>query len=220
MQAQESDFLKRSITVSCKQSIVQIGALGWEGKFIDCSLYNFFIIIDAKAGGAAESKKIKGVAEFLPIMTESVDMIIMPHVLEFVTDQHHVLREAARILKPEGKLIILNFNPWRFYVHYQYIRRREKHDPWRGLFLTRSRIIDWLKLLNFEVEIVAGFNFSAATKSCNAEKNKHALMPISYAVRAIKRRYNLIPLTPVKFYRRQFAVVGGVESSRRSRFHE
>jgi hypothetical protein len=45
LQRQETAFLKRSITVSCKQIIVQIGALGWENDFIDCSLYEQFYVI-------------------------------------------------------------------------------------------------------------------------------------------------------------------------------
>ncbi|HSN22946.1 MAG TPA: methyltransferase type 11, partial [Methylomicrobium sp.] len=41
LKQQEADYLQRSITVSCKQIIVQIGALGWENELIDCSLYKY-----------------------------------------------------------------------------------------------------------------------------------------------------------------------------------
>ena len=216
LQRQESVFLQRAITVGCKQSVLQIGALGWENEFIDCSLYQNFCIVDARGSGWVESRKIKAKAELLPVMTDSVDMIILPHVLEFVADQHDVIREVARVVKPEGKLVLLSFNPWRPYVHYQYVHAREKHDPWRGLFLTRSKIIDWLKLLNFEVEVAAGFNFDPTVSIAGGvEKNKNALMPIAYAVKAIKRRYTLIPLTPAKVQRPRLAVVGAIESSKR-----
>ena len=34
----------------------------------------------------------------------------MPHTLEFTSDPHRLLREAERVLMPEGQLIILGFN--------------------------------------------------------------------------------------------------------------
>jgi SAM-dependent methyltransferase len=214
LQAQEAAFLQRAINVSYKQIVMQIGSLGWENEFIDCSLYQYFVIVDAKGSGGVECSKIKGLVELLPILTDSVDMIILPHVLEFVADQHHVLREVARIIKPEGKLIILNFNPWRAYVHFQYLCARERHDPLRGLFLTQSKIIDWLKLLNFDVEVAAGFNFDSSLAESNCvEKKRLPRLPVAYAVKAIKRRYNIIPLTPVKVMRPKLAVVSGLEST-------
>lgn len=45
----EIDYLRRSITVSCQQTILQIGGLGYEDEFIDCTLYKNYIVLDAKA---------------------------------------------------------------------------------------------------------------------------------------------------------------------------
>ena len=47
LQQAEADFLRQSITVGCKQTIVQVGGLGWENEFIDCSLYQLFFVIDS-----------------------------------------------------------------------------------------------------------------------------------------------------------------------------
>ncbi len=46
----------------------------------------------------------------LPFEAQSVDLIVMPHTLEFTSDPHRLLREAERVLMPEGQLIILGFN--------------------------------------------------------------------------------------------------------------
>jgi ubiquinone/menaquinone biosynthesis C-methylase UbiE len=46
----------------------------------------------------------------LPFEAQSVDLIVMPHTLEFTRDPHRLLREAERVLMPEGQLIILGFN--------------------------------------------------------------------------------------------------------------
>lgn len=221
LQAQEAAFIQRSITVSCKQIVMQIGGLGWENQFIDSSLYQYFVIVDAKGGGMQHCNKIKGTVEFMPIQSDSVDMIILPHVLEFLPEQHHVVREVARILKPEGKLVILNFNPWRLYVHYQYLRAKESHDPLRGLFLTQSKIMDWLKLLNFQVEVAARFNFDPLQGSTDGKyQRQHSYYPVAYAVKAIKRRYNIIPLAPVKETVPKLAVAGGLDTTNDIRDYE
>ena len=49
----------------------------------------------------------------LPIASDSVDVVLLPHTLEFVDDPHQVLREVDRVLVAEGHTVILGFNPWR-----------------------------------------------------------------------------------------------------------
>lgn len=218
LQQAEADFLARSITVGCKQIILQIGALGWENRFIDCTLYRHFIIADFAGSGWHEALKVTACTAELPFATDSADMIIVPHTIEFVIDQHQMLREVERILKPEGKLIILNFNPWSWYVRYHYCRHREKQDPKLGRFIGCAKIVDWLKLLNFEVEIAAGFSFTTmAGKAPCSGKNKHSPWLAAYAVKAIKRRYNMIPLSPVTVKASRLAIAGVIEAPNRLR---
>src|SRR5256885_235012 len=52
----------------------------------------------------------------LPIATQSVDLVALPHVLESHPNPHEVLREAERVLMPEGQVVISGFNTfshWR-----------------------------------------------------------------------------------------------------------
>ncbi|HIG64955.1 MAG TPA: class I SAM-dependent methyltransferase [Methyloprofundus sp.] len=207
LQQQETAFLKHSITVSCKQIIVQIGALGWENDFIDCSLYEQFYVLDDEQDSCYESKLVRGSTIALPFKSESVDMVILPHVLEFSQHKHRVLREVERILKPEGKLTILSFNPWNIYINLQYIKRRKKHTRWFPDLVSRTRIEDWLRLLNFEVDVAAGFNFDTTRiNSEHAESRKQELRVAAYGIKAIKRCYHLIPLTPIRDYQSKYAM--------------
>ena len=48
----------------------------------------------------------------LPIATQSIDLVLLPHVLEFAEEPHAVLREVDRVMMPEGRLVIVGFNPW------------------------------------------------------------------------------------------------------------
>jgi SAM-dependent methyltransferase len=221
LQQAEAAYLRRAITVSCKQTILQIGGLGWENQFIDCSLYQRFVIIDNAGFGSHEANKITAIDCELPIMTDSIDMVIVPHMLEFAKDQHQMLREIERVLKPEGKLIILAFNPWNYWVRYQFFHTMEKHDRIGKHLVNRLKMLDWLKLLNFEVEVAAGFNFTASqVESKSYKKNRNALTIVAFAVKAIKRRYTIIPSTPIKFRHPRFSIAtSSLETSVRTSKH-
>ena len=47
---------------------------------------------------------------FMPFATESMDLIICPHVFEFIHDYEYILQELYRILAPNGKIILTCFN--------------------------------------------------------------------------------------------------------------
>lgn len=207
----ELDYLQRSITVSCKQIILQIGGLGWENEFIDCELYRNYTIVDTKGLGYSGARRIRAKAHHLPLQSDSVDMIILPHLLEFDLSRFQTMREIERILKPEGVLVVLNFNPWSLWVRYQYIWDKKLADSWRGHFIGRGRILDWLKLLNFEVISLAQFNFdSVASTHSKHICNLYSIFATAYAIKAIKRRYSIIPLTPVKNFNPRLALVNSV----------
>ena len=48
----------------------------------------------------------------LPIANAVVDAVVLPHTLEFETDPYAVVREADRVLAPEGQLVVLGFRPY------------------------------------------------------------------------------------------------------------
>ena len=63
----------------------------------------------------------------LPFATGSLDLVLLPHVLEFSAHPHRVLREVERVLVPEGKVVILGFNPFSFWgLHLQWQRWRQR----------------------------------------------------------------------------------------------
>ena len=204
----EVDFLGSSIVVSCKQTVLQIGGLGWENEFIDCTLYTNYTILDAKNLGCKEAKRVRAKAYQLPLQCDSVDMIILPHLLEFDAYRFQTMREVERVLKPEGTVVILNFNPWSLWLRYQYLWDIRLANDWRGHFISRARVIDWLKLLNFEITTVTQFNLDSVKTTHFKLANAFSLSASAYAVKAIKRRYNLIPLTPVKCLKPRLAFAG------------
>jgi SAM-dependent methyltransferase len=91
--------------------------------------------------------------EELPFATQSIDLVVMPHILEFAQEPHQVLREVDRVLVPEGQVIITGFNPASLWGLRQTLARTKVMRPYLprdGQFISLPRIKDWLKLLSFE----------------------------------------------------------------------
>ena len=62
--------------------------------------------------GRDASAPLKADFQELPIAGNSADLVLLPHTLEFTDYPHQILREVARVLRPEGHVIIAGFNPW------------------------------------------------------------------------------------------------------------
>lgn len=94
------------------------------------------------------------VAEFeeLPFDSQSIDLLVLPHTLEVSADPHQVLREAERVLMPEGRLIVTGFNPWSLWGAGRLLGQRAAFLPTSLGPLPVPRLKDWLKLLSFEVD--------------------------------------------------------------------
>lgn len=103
----------------------------------------------------------------LPFAAQSVDLIVLPHMLEFHEDPHQVLREIERVLIPEGQLFITAFNPLSLWGVRKKMMRRHTTFPWNGDYLSLLRLKDWLKLLGFEIDRGA---FGCYTPPCHQEK--------------------------------------------------
>ncbi|MBR7799279.1 class I SAM-dependent methyltransferase [Undibacterium fentianense] len=89
----------------------------------------------------------------LPFESQSIDLIILPHVLEFAEEPHQILREVDRILIPEGRVIISGLNRASLWGMRQMAGRitRSAFLPKEGEFISAHRLKDWLKLLSMEV---------------------------------------------------------------------
>lgn len=96
--------------------------------------------------------------EMLPFASESIDLLVLPHVLEISADPHQILREVQRVLVPEGKVVISGFNPWSLWGMHDRIPGLETGLPIAASqYLSPWRVIDWLELLSFEINAeVAG----------------------------------------------------------------
>ncbi len=149
-------------------------------------------------------------AAALPFDADSLDLLVLPFLLEFHNNPHQVLREAQRVLRPEGQLLILGFNPLSLWG----LRNSISHAlapgktafPWPGNYLGVHRLKDWLKLLDFDV---ARGHFGCYAPPCHSDRafeHLHWLESAGdrwwgfagscYALTAIKRIPGMTLLTP------------------------
>src|SRR5258708_32795353 len=87
----------------------------------------------------------------LPIATQSVDLVVLPHALEFAAQPHEILREVDRVMMPEGRLVIVGFNPWSLWGLRSSVGFSRGQVPWNGRFVSLLRVKDWLALLGFDL---------------------------------------------------------------------
>ncbi len=100
---------------------------------------------------AGEGADVRARPHELPIATQSIDLALLPHVLEFAEDPHALIREIDRVMMPEGRLVILGFNPWSLWGLRSLAGPARHESPWNGRFVSLLRVKDWLALLGFEV---------------------------------------------------------------------
>lgn len=101
-------------------------------------------------GESADNAQIQASPSMLPVASDSVDLVILMHHLSNTNEPHAVLREVFRILIPEGKLVIVDFNPVSLWGFRHLLQSWLEKVPFKGHFYTAKRIDDWMRLLGFE----------------------------------------------------------------------
>ena len=94
----------------------------------------------------------------LPIATESVDIAIIHHIMEYSQHPHQLLKELTRVVLPSGYVVIMGFNPLSFIGLRSIFGRFQRQGIWHNQPLTSRRIADWLTLMDFTVmDVQYGF---------------------------------------------------------------
>ena len=145
----------------------------------------------------------------LPILPGSIDLVILPHTLDFVDNPHRLLLEACKMVKPEGDIVILGFNPFSLWGLKKYFSKN-KNCPWNGNFIAVSKIIEWLKLADFQI---IEENRLIFRPPFSREKFFHKLKFLEWLGRkcftpfggiyTLTAKAKVIPLTPIKLLWKQ-----------------
>ena len=156
----------------------------------------------------------------LPMKSDSIDIVILPHVLDFSVEPHQVLREAERVLIAEGHVVILGFNPWSVWNILRFFHYWSKQPPWNARFLSASRVMDWLALLGFDVVQYKGYFYqlpiqseSLSNKMSFLAKLVQRFLPNFGAGYVLVARKRVETLTPIRqrWRSRRQVVANGLE---------
>jgi len=134
--------------------VLQIGSWGIDGQLV-ASAETLHKGVLGTVSGEPASALID--PERLPLMSKSVDAVLLPHTLEFARSPHNVLREANRVLNDRGRLFVLGFSPWSAWALRNRFGLRHRAFPRGAQFHSVGRLCDWLELLDFEVTQVRRF---------------------------------------------------------------
>lgn len=144
--------------------------------------------------------------EALPFEEGGLDLLIMPHTLEYCTNPHAALREAVRVLRPEGRLLLFGLNPYSLWGVQHAIERvaPSELNAWSGLPYWRVR--DWMQLLALEV-VAADFGCHVPAVADAAwlerwrwlDKVGHKVWPVlggAYCMLAVKKVHGMRLMEP------------------------
>ena len=118
----------------------------------NCRIPNLFVA--SEFSSSSTYKQLSCSDDFLPFAEMSLDLLLLPHRLEFSERPHQTLREAARVIVPDGHLLISGFNHLSLWGATGGMKRMTSCNsvyPWNGKFIGLARLKDWLALLGFEV---------------------------------------------------------------------
>ncbi len=88
----------------------------------------------------------------LPFENDSIDVVLLHHLLDFIESPHETLREIARVTLPLGHVVIVGFNPLSLWGIWRQFAKFGGKAPWNSRFIRPGRLMDWLNLLNFKID--------------------------------------------------------------------
>lgn len=196
------------------EHLVQIGQWHAPETFLAHARTQKKTLIDWRPGTAADVLMQPSRLSFAP---DSVDAVILPHTLELAHSPHALLREVERILRADGHLIVLSFEPAGLWGLRNLVSRRGYPCAHRQLIRER-RLRDWLQLLSFAVgpaqhychtwPVTRFAYFGTAPEESWASR----WLPFLGAGHCVAAQKRVLPLTPIRhlWRPRRLRVVGGL----------
>lgn len=185
--------------------LVQLGDPGL-ASLVSSSLIAHRLLINETIFKSWPSSYVQGSIETLSLLNDSVDVVVLTHTLEQAAHPHQVIREAHRVLIPEGHLVISGFNPLSWWGGWFVFKRAMGKIPSHHRMIAFNRVRDWLKLLDFQVVGGSMFYFRPPLVNDKFLRRLHFLERIgrrfvpflggAYTVVAVKRMRGITPVRP------------------------
>jgi len=149
----ESEHLAQLLPTMFGYHLLQIGYCHVLSKALKNSKISHRMVMNHDPGSRllCDFSELVSDAEALPYRSDSLDVVVLSHALEFSSHPHQILREVDRCLIPEGHAVFVAFNPYGFSGLWRWLFAWKGRPPWNGRFISRTRLRDWVELLGFDV---------------------------------------------------------------------
>ncbi len=214
---QEQQCLEQMFSELFGHHLVQLGGGGFDFDLSGVSRFRSHLVLDASVPTQPLVSHVRADPLELPILSAAVDAVLMPHTLDFSADPHRILREVERILIPEGRVVILGFNPLSLWGVWRLFKRSSTAIPWQGHFLGQRRVNDWLSLLGFDLEITRQLMFRPPLRGRGLMERLERIERIGqrfwprlssvYLVQAVKRVSTMTIVGPI--WKQKSSLLGG-----------
>ncbi len=104
-----------------------------------------------KARNLPLHSSVVGLEQWLPFGEQSIDFLVLPHVLDFTDSPQEVLREASHCLNTNGVLLVTGFNPRSMLKINNQFKKFENKWFNNAHFHPVRRVRNWLMATGFEV---------------------------------------------------------------------
>lgn len=210
---QEARVVEEALDGVFGEQCLQLGLWGEKRSFLRFTRTQRCALLAESVDGGPNAV---GLLHQLPIASDSIDAVLLPHTLDYSDRPHAILREIDRVLRKDGRIIVLGFKPGGLWGLRRLI-------PGAGLppgadnLISERRLRDWLQLLDMRIVTTSRYFFrwplpgNKARGSGKWERRGQAWWPelsACYMLSAQKRVSTLTPVRPV--WRRKPKVVTGL----------
>ena len=215
---QESRIVEEAFDGIFGEQCLQLGRWGDSQTFLKHSRTQRKWLLDEGRGAAEDAAGLSVVGQLhrLPVQDDSVDCVLLPHVLDYSDRPHAILREVDRVLTAHGHLAILGFKPGGFWGVRRLVRGAELPPEAHNLVPER-RLRDWLQLLDMRIEGIQPYFFRwplTGNRGATSERweqrgrNWWPGFAACYMLTAQKRVSTLTPVRPI--WRKKPEAVAGL----------
>lgn len=111
----------------------------------------------------------------LPLPNDSIDLVLLHHILELAAKPHEVLREAARVTLPKGELWVVGFNPSSLLGLSRYLPSSwQAQNTWvlhQAQLVGLAKLLHWIEFLDLQlIDLVRFWHRPAWSHRYNLEK--------------------------------------------------
>jgi len=109
--ATEQRLVRRTLERMFGEQCLQIGIWGSTDSFLPYARTQRATSLEWRDGLTAN---VRSHTDRLAVASDSVDVVLLPHTLELIASPHALLREVDRVLRADGYLVVLSFQPRRY----------------------------------------------------------------------------------------------------------